>query len=100
MSSLIGTSAEQPPAARRRQGVAFALTLTVLLAGMIGVLRFTAVDAGGFQRVRSAVQVWRTVPKGLERAGVASLLPVVFASALAVTVAGCFVLLWLAVAVK
>jgi hypothetical protein len=43
--------------------------------------------------------VWQAVAPGLERAGSTPLLTVVFASAAAVTLAGCFALLWLAAAV-
>ncbi|MCU1384686.1 MAG: hypothetical protein JWL71_3383, partial [Acidobacteria bacterium] len=98
MSSRIGTSAERPPA-RRREGAIVALALTLLLAAVIAVLGFATVDPAGTTRVRSAMFVWGTALDGLARTGSTPLLPVVFASALAVTVAGCFLLLWVVAAV-
>ena len=76
------------------------LALTACLAAMVGLVPFETVDAGGTTRARSAGFVWQTVPAVLSRNAGTTIVPLVLVASLAVTVVGCFVLVWLAGAVE
>src|SRR5947208_209309 len=99
MSSLIGISADRPGGTWEAHRLGAAVALALLLAGLLGVARFRTIDAGGTERVRRAVDVWRTVAPALQQVTPIPTVRVVYATALAVTVTGFFVLLWLAAGV-
>ena len=99
MSSLIGTSVEPPRAARLTRPVGAALALTVLLAVMIGAAGFRTVASDGTTRVRSAPFVWTVAAAHIRRDAPAPAMYAVYTLSLAVTTAGCFLLVWLAAAV-
>src|SRR4051812_10405079 len=78
------------------------LTLAIsclALAGMVTVGTFRTVDSLGVVRMRSAAEVWQSVPARLPHLGDAALVPTLYAVALTLTVVGLFVLLWLAASV-
>lgn len=99
MSSLIGTSAEPQRAARPTRPVGAAIALTLLLAALIGAAGFRTVASDGITRVRSAPFVWTVASAQIRRDTPAPAMYVVYATSLAATIGGCFVLLWLAAAV-
>lgn len=99
MSSLIGTSAEPQRAARLSRPVVAALALTVLLAILIGAAGFRTVASDGTTRVRSARFVWTVAAAHIRRDSPTPAMYVVYAASLAATIAGSFLLLWLAAAV-
>src|SRR4051794_2926503 len=99
MSSPIGISADRPPGAQEARRLGAAVVLALLLAGLLGVAGFRTVDAEGIERVRRAIDVWRTVAPALQQVTLIPAVRAVYAAALTVTVAGFFVLLWLAAAV-
>src|SRR3954465_12145550 len=99
MSSPIGISADRPSGTWEARRLGAAVLLALLLAGLLGVAGFRTVDAEGVQRVRRAIGVWGMVARARQRVTPIRAVRVVYAAALAVTVAGFFVLLWLAAAV-
>jgi hypothetical protein len=99
MSSLIGTSAEPQRAARLTRSVGAALALTVLLVALIGAAGFHTVASDGTRRVRSAPFVWTVATAHIRRDAPMPAMYAVYAASLAVTTAGCFLLVWLAAAV-
>ena len=76
------------------------VALSACLAAMVALVAFETVDADGTTRARSARFVWQTVPALLSRNAGSTLVPLVLVASLAVTVAGCFVIVWLAAAVE
>jgi hypothetical protein len=99
MSSRIGTSAEPVRASRRTRRVGAALVLTMLLAAMIGAAGFRTVASDGTVTVRSAPSVWKVAAEHIRRDAPAPAMYAVYTVSLAVTIAGCFLLLWLAATV-
>jgi hypothetical protein len=99
MSSRIGTSAEPARASRLTRRIGAALALTMLLAAMIGAAGFRTVASDGTVRVRSAPSVWKVAAEHIRRDAPRPAMYAVYAVSLAVTVAGCFLLLWLAATV-
>src|SRR3954453_20991288 len=95
MSSRIGTSAEPVRASRRTRRVGAALVLTMLLAAMIGAAGFRTVASDGTVTVRSAPSVWKVAAEHIRRDAPAPTMYAVYTVSLAVTIAGCFLLLWL-----
>src|SRR4051794_33842811 len=98
MFSRTGTSAERPRASRLTRRLTAALALTVLLAAMIGVAGFRTVARDGTERVRSAPFVWRIAAERIRRDAPTPAMYAVYAASLAATLAGSFLLLWLAAA--
>jgi hypothetical protein len=99
MSSRIGTSAEPARASRLTRRIGAALALTVLLAAMIGAAGFRTVASDRTERVRSAPFVWTVAAEHIRRDAPMPAMYAVYAVSLAVTIAGCFLLLWLAATV-
>src|SRR3954447_21368870 len=99
MSSRIGTSAEPARAPRLTRRIGAALALTMLLAAMIGAAGFRTVASDGTVRVRSAPVVWKGAAEHIRRDAPTPTMYAVYAASLAVTIAGCFLLLWLAATV-
>jgi hypothetical protein len=68
----------------------------LVLAALIGVVGFDTVDSLGVQRVRSAIDVWRTVISHLPSFGAGNGVVGIYYVALTTTVVGLFALVWLA----
>src|SRR4051794_6290679 len=96
MSSRIGTSAEPLRAQQLTRRIGAALALTVLLAAMIGAAGFRTVASDGTVRVRSAPSVWKVAAEHIRRDAPTPAMYAVYTVSLAVAIAGCFLLLWLA----
>ena len=101
MSSPTGTSEPEagraaPPGRRRTTAV----MLWLLLALFIGAGAFRTTDSTGAVRMRSAAAVWSTVGPRLSRTSDARHFVPLYAVALAGSVGGFFLLLWLATGVR
>ena len=71
----------------------------MLLAAMISAAGFRTVASDRTERVRSAPFVWTVAAEHIRRDAPTPAMYVVYTVSLAVTIAGCFLLLWLAAAV-
>src|SRR3954464_12835096 len=99
MSSPTGISADRPRGTGEGPRTRAAVALTLLLAALLGIGGFRTVDAAGTERVRRGIGVWRTVVPALHQVTPIPAVRAIYAAALTVTVAGFFLLLWLAVRV-
>ena len=98
MSFRTGTTADRSggTGGRFTRPLLLSVCATLLLAALLGTYQFGTRDALGVPRSRSAAHVWRAADQALARIDAGIPVHGLFIAALAATVAGCFLLVWLA----